>query len=83
MFVSPETAARFQRDARAILHLGGPLLVNNLVLAGMSVTNTIAAGRVGPEALAGVALETGGGLWRHEHDGPRPCRGGYRMGLAF
>jgi MATE family multidrug resistance protein len=55
MFVSPETATRFQRDARAILHLGGPLLVNNLVLAGMSVTNTIAAGRVGPEALAGVA----------------------------
>jgi MATE family multidrug resistance protein len=55
MLVSPETAARFQRDARAILDLGGPLLVNNLVLAGMSVTNTIAAGRVGPEALAGVA----------------------------
>jgi MATE family multidrug resistance protein len=55
MFPSPETTARFGRDARAILHLGGPLLVNNLVLAGMSVTNTIAAGRVGPEALAGVA----------------------------
>jgi MATE family multidrug resistance protein len=47
--------ARFERDARAILRLGGPLLVNNLVLAGMSVTNTMAAGRVGPEALAGVA----------------------------
>ena len=55
MFLSPETTARFLRDARAILRLGGPLLVNNLVLAGMSVTNTIAAGRVGPEALAGVA----------------------------
>ena len=56
MFPSPETTARFGRDARAILHLGGPLLVNNLVLAGMSVTNTIAAGRVGPDALAGVAV---------------------------
>jgi MATE family multidrug resistance protein len=55
MFLSPETTACFLRDARAILRLGGPLLVNNLVLAGMSVTNTIAAGRVGPEALAGVA----------------------------
>lgn len=55
MLASPETTARFQRDARAILRLGGPLLINNLVLAGMSVTNTLAAGRVGPEALAGVA----------------------------
>jgi MATE family multidrug resistance protein len=55
MFPSTQTTARFQRDAHAILRLGGPLLVNNLVLAGMSVTNTIAAGRVGPEALAGVA----------------------------
>jgi len=55
MLPSPDTTARFGRDARVILRLGGPLLVNNLVLAGMSVTNTLAAGRVGPEALAGVA----------------------------
>jgi MATE family multidrug resistance protein len=55
MFALPEARSRFRRDAHAILRLGGPLLVNNLVLAGMSVTNTIAAGRVGPEALAGVA----------------------------
>jgi len=48
--------ARFRRDASAILRLGGPLLVNNLVMAGMSVTNTMAAGRVGSEALAGVAV---------------------------
>jgi MATE family multidrug resistance protein len=56
MVVSPETLARFQRDAQAILRLAGPLVVNNLVLAGMSVTNTMAAGRVGPEPLAGVAV---------------------------
>jgi len=56
MFVSPDILARFRRDARAIQRLAGPLVVNNLVLAGMSVTNTIAAGRVGPEPLAGVAV---------------------------
>lgn len=50
------SVARFRRDAQAILRLGGPLLVNNIVLAGMSVTNTMAAGRVGPEPLAGVAV---------------------------
>lgn len=56
MIVSPEALARFKSDARSILRLGGPLLVNNLVLAGMGVTNTMAAGRVGPEPLAGVAV---------------------------
>jgi len=48
--------ARFRRDAQSIFRLGGPLLVNNLVIAGMAVANTIAAGRVGPEPLAGVAV---------------------------
>ena len=48
--------SRFGRDARTILQLGGPLLVNNLVLAGMGVANTMAAGRLGPEPLAGVAV---------------------------
>ena len=56
MFVSPDILARFRRDARAIQRLAGPLVVNNLVLAGMGVTNTMAAGRVGPEPLAGVAV---------------------------
>ena len=56
MVVSHHTLARFRLDARAILRLAGPLIVNNLVLAGMGVTNTMAAGRVGPEALSGVAV---------------------------
>ncbi len=51
---------RFQHalpsDARVILRLAGPLVVNNVVLAGMLLTNTIAAGRLGPEPLAGVAV---------------------------
>jgi len=56
IIVSPQTLDRFKLDAQAILRIAGPLVVNNLVLAGMSVTNTIAAGRVGPEALSGVAV---------------------------
>jgi MATE family multidrug resistance protein len=46
----------FPRDARAILSLAGPLAVNNLVLAGMMLTNTAMAGRLGPGPLAGVAV---------------------------
>lgn len=46
----------FPRDSRAILALAGPLVVNNLVLAGMMLANTVFAGRLGPEPLAGVAV---------------------------
>ena len=48
----------FPRDSRAILALAGPLVVNNLVIAGMMLANTLFAGRLGPEPLARVA---GGG----------------------
>src|SRR6185295_12843891 len=34
----------------------GPLVVNNLVIAGMMLANTLFAGRLGPEPLAGVAV---------------------------
>lgn len=46
----------FRHDARAILRFAGPLAVNNLVLGGMMLTNTVMAGRLGPEPLAGVAV---------------------------
>jgi multidrug resistance protein, MATE family len=46
----------FPRDSRAILRLAGPLCVNNLVIAGMMLTNTLMAGRLGPAPLAGVAV---------------------------
>ncbi len=46
----------FPGDARSILRFAGPLAVNNLVLAGMMLTNTVAAGRLGPGPLAGVAV---------------------------
>jgi len=46
----------FPADSRSILRLAGPLVVNNLVLAGMMLTNTVVAGRLGSEPLAGVAV---------------------------
>ena len=46
----------FPRDSRAILRFAGPLLVNNVVLAGMMLVNTVVAGRLGPGPLAGVAV---------------------------
>jgi MATE family multidrug resistance protein len=46
----------FPRDSRSILRFAGPLLVNNVVLAGMMLVNTVVAGRLGPEPLAGVAV---------------------------
>src|SRR5688572_33134466 len=46
----------FPRDSRSILRFAGPLLVNNVVLAGMMLANTVVAGRLGPEPLAGVAV---------------------------
>jgi MATE family multidrug resistance protein len=49
-------SSTFRHDARAILRFAGPLTVNNLVLAGMMLTNTVMAGRLGPKPLAGVAV---------------------------
>ncbi|MGH8251994.1 MAG: MATE family efflux transporter [Steroidobacteraceae bacterium] len=46
----------YPRHSREILRLAGPLIVNNLVIAGMMLTNTVVAGRLGPEPLAGVAV---------------------------
>jgi len=53
----PGTAdSTFRQHAHAILRFAGPLAVNNVVLAGMMLTNTLMAGRLGPEPLAGVAV---------------------------
>lgn len=43
-------------DAAAILSLGLPLLVNNLSMGGMSFADTVMGGRLGPEALAAIAV---------------------------
>jgi MATE family multidrug resistance protein len=43
-------------DARAIVRLGTPLLVNNLSTAGMSFADTVMAGQLGAAALGSVAV---------------------------
>ena len=48
--------ADWSADARAIARLGGPLLVNNLSVAGMSFADTVMAGQLGANALASVAV---------------------------
>ncbi|HSC08344.1 MAG TPA: MATE family efflux transporter [Steroidobacteraceae bacterium] len=47
---------RFASDARAILRLAGPLIVNNVAVAGMSFTDTLMAGRLSAGDLAAVAV---------------------------
>lgn len=43
-------------DAKAIARLGGPLLVNNLSVTGMSFADTVMAGQLGAVDLAGLAI---------------------------
>lgn len=50
--------ARYAADARAILRLGLPLVVANLSVTGMSLADTVMAGRLGAAALASVAIGT-------------------------
>lgn len=50
------TIARARADARAILRLGAPLLVNNLSVAGMTFADTVMAGHLGATALGSVAV---------------------------
>ena len=49
-------AERFRADAGAILRLGAPLIVNNLASGGMSFADTVMGGRLGPQALASIAV---------------------------
>lgn len=53
--------ARSLVEARGILRLAGPLVANNLALAGMNFADTVMAGRLGTVDLAAVAV--GGSAW--------------------
>jgi multidrug resistance protein, MATE family len=53
--------ARSLAEATVILRLAGPLVANNLALAGMSFADTVMAGRLGTVDLAAVAV--GGSAW--------------------
>ena len=52
---------RYAREIKALLRLAGPLIVNNLSIAGMQFADAVMAGRLGAEALAAVAV--GGSVW--------------------
>lgn len=62
MRLNHESRAQVAADVRSILRLGGPLLVNNLALAGMAFADTVMAGQLGAQALAGLAI---GVAWFH------------------
>jgi MATE family multidrug resistance protein len=52
---------KWPAEARALVRLAGPLIVNNLSIAGMQFADAVMAGRLGAEALAAVAV--GGSVW--------------------
>lgn len=47
--------------AKSLLRIGGPLIINNLAVAGMQFADTVMAGQLGADALAAVAV--GGSVW--------------------
>ena len=61
---TPTTADRSTdqpTETRTLLKLAGPLVINNLALAGMQFADAVMAGRLGAEALAAVAI--GSSVW--------------------
>ena len=52
----PRAIAASRTDLEQIARLGAPLLINNLAVAGMGLADTLMAGRLGPTALAIVAV---------------------------
>ena len=51
----------WRQEAKALLRLAGPLVINNLAIAGMQFADAVMAGRLGAAALAAVAV--GGSVW--------------------
>ncbi len=54
-------ASEIKAQAKALLRLGGPLMVNNLAVAGMQFADAVMAGSLGARELAAVAV--GGSFW--------------------
>ena len=59
--MSDFTAAEYKVQGKALLRLAGPLMVNNLAVAGMQVADAMMAGSIGAKELAAVAV--GGSFW--------------------
>lgn len=55
------TRAGMRSEAVRLLRISVPLVINNLCGIGISVADAMMAGRVGPDALAGVAI--GNAIW--------------------
>ena len=53
--------SNWQEEIPALLRLAGPLIVNNLAIAGMQFADAVMAGRLGAESLAAVAV--GASVW--------------------
>lgn len=51
----------WREEIPALLRLAGPLIVNNLAIAGMQFADAVMAGRLGAPSLAAVAV--GGSVW--------------------
>lgn len=56
-----QSGSRLARELAKLLPLAGPLIANNLALAGMNFADTVMAGRLGAIDLAAVAV--GNGVW--------------------
>jgi MATE family multidrug resistance protein len=54
-------SAKFQTEFGQLSRLAGPLVVNNLSIAGMNAADAMMSGRLGADALAAVAV--GGSVW--------------------
>lgn len=54
-------SGNWRQELRGLLKLAGPLIVNNLSIAGMTMADAMMAGRLGAESLAAVAV--GGSIW--------------------
>ncbi len=53
--------SNWREETRELLKLAGPLIVNNLSIAGMQFADAVMAGRLGAESLAAVAV--GASVW--------------------
>ncbi|HEX6928191.1 MAG TPA: MATE family efflux transporter, partial [Gammaproteobacteria bacterium] len=59
--MTDSTVIRFRKEAAALVRLAWPMIITNLSFLGMRVTDTMFAGHLSREDLAGVSV--GGDMW--------------------
>jgi MATE family multidrug resistance protein len=59
--MTPVDRHEYKVQTKALLRLGGPMIVNNLAVAGMAFADAVMAGSLGARELAAVAV--GGSFW--------------------